>query len=462
MKKLTSFFFTKCALFSLVLLISTGLVPLAAVDLGGNLSTLHNATFDLDDNIVGYSNESVAELWARFNIDQANYVSIRGNLTLEYLLDSDTIIFNGDLDELFIRLLFADKAAAGPSNLLVVGRSLFTDTSGVILSHKLDGIQNTLTIPLSQPGDFDVVFPSFVWKFSAGTSALLFNHSSGFLLNAADIANLLDDTKILAVPRLLLVNEFLFPRFAGGQTLALAGSAQIDLSQDIKQVGDLVADTTETSSRINSLYAGGHLKGKIAGPLFYEAGGYFQYASQITPVGGTYSIGNAYEQINTLAGMAYLNFSLFFPEAANLKIGIESILGGFDADATGSDASSNVSGDYSGFSTITPRGSSEILIPQLNNISESKLSLSIKPDENLRIALNSYFFARPYDAEAGGISGLVNGSQLYFLGYEADLKVDLRISSEWGLSFTYGFFAPSEAIDRNNEMLLKLELNLGL
>jgi hypothetical protein len=395
-------------------------------DFGGFVenSSTPSVALDAKNPVWAMDQKDRVGLWAEMHFNPQLSLTIQGSyafsLDLPYLFDVDAL-------RLDWKIL--------PSLRASLGRFIFSDFTGHVLNHKLDGVL------------FGVDFPFMVLSAGAGFSGLVLKPSSLVLMSRSDTTDQSDNGVILAAPRLIEKLEVLFPNLLPRQDLTVS----VVLQQDFRPSGSLIQEgeqqpfvTGLSGGRLTSEYFGLGVSGAIVSALYYDAFFYYSLGSTLSyvadPASGTGS-SYQYEAIQAFLGgigLRYYNEALLASRAE-----LRAVISSGDADN-----STYLEGNSAGASTIFTPISQETLglafQPQLGNLLILTASYSLKPVSPLQLMVKGQSFLRP---TTGAISalGIDPASNALYLGTEIDGIVNFRPLSDLGTALSLGFFLPNKS-----------------
>lgn len=431
------------------LLCLAGLSVLPAYDWGGSLKNTSTGTINTDDATYTFVQEEQLDAWISLNFSNTVSFFLKGNGKLAIPADGSAVEPGGNLESFFLSLAIPQAFGPQTQQDFKIGRFSRADMQGIVLNHILDGIRSQTNLP------------GFAVTLDVATSLLQFKQNSTIFLSHADYADFADDTVLLAAPRLFADLELDFPRLLSGQTLTVAALSQLDLRPDLASAGDTLTAANTTGGASNYLYGGLALKGALAPPLFYSLYGYIGTGTMVVS-DGTYQAGSLMRSVDLLSGLGGLDLRLFIREALNSTLSLSTTLGSWDTDALQGTPESDTDGSFGGFIPFSARAPHLIFNPGLNNMWETSLSYSIKPDQAFQLGLSGTAFVRPAVLPVSSAVSLVGGSQELYLGSEAALTATLRFTSELGLLIqAAGFFPNTLAVDNPLDVLLKGQFTIS-
>jgi len=369
-----------------------------------------------------------------------------------------------DLDHFYLDGMFPE--AVGSSSLLNLnlGRFVFSDFSGNILDHNVDGLRLELN------------YPKVIFTLSAGYTGLLFKESSSVILSKADSSDSSKGDILFAPPRIVGAVELLFPELFARQDLVISCLAQQDFrgEDEIVAAGE-VNEILGKGGKLHSQYYGLGLSGPLSSSFFYDSYFYLESGKTLSYTADSSSVTDySYEYTLLLSylfggGLRYymkgdhfskIEFNFLFSSGDE---DYESFIEGNTADNAGS------------FVPISRPDLGLVFSPQLGNIFSAELSYSTKPLakkgykglENLQTILKTVAFFRP---TTGPISegGIDTSSDSLYLGTEIDTIINFRPFSDLGISLTAGLFIPNNGsggafleTDRELEALARLDFSFS-
>ena len=424
-----------CAYILLFAILPAGLAIAGTFDFGG---TVANSTgFTMGGEPFALSQRDSANLWLQATAGEGFSFTTQGSytFTLErpYLFDIDRLALD----------LSATEVARGPSQFrFSLGRLGISDFTSQVLSHRADGMS------------FDFQYPQLEVIFSLGYTGLLLKPTSAIFLSKADIADITNPNVFFATPRLLGLLQISVPAVLG-QTITLSGVFQQDMRDtlfDLATSGstELLAEGSTTfapakGGPVNTQYVGLGLGGPIFGPLYYNGYFYLQSGRMLAWNAST----SAYGYAPTLAWLGGGGIQLYLTGFLSSVVGVKGLWASGDATANSPVEGSGSAGS-SLFLPISRSPSGIVFSPQLSNMAIVEASYSLKPFawlgkgilERLQTVVKGLVFFRP---TIGAISepGIDPSSQGLFLGSEADVVVNFRPLSDFGISFSGGVYFPA-------------------
>ncbi len=436
----------KLLLFSVVFFIFS-VLTLSAQWFDGGLSLLNTTGFTRDGE-TAFTQRDKASLWMEAGLSKSFKTAFQGSYTFDleryYLFDVDLLKVEGN----FVK--YGDT----PFRITVeAGRFLFSDFTGKVLAHNLDGIR------------LETGLPFMTLLVSAGYSGLNAKPNSSIIMSKKDLSDSGEDTLYFSPHRIVEIVSFRFPELFARQHLTVSAILQ----QDLRPAGELIAegDTTYSETgggRLNTGYFGLGFKGPLVSGLYYKLYGYFGTGKSLSYISGAYS----YETISSF--MAGTELSYFMPKVLQSRISVKFLAtsGEPDGDVYYED---NQAGLATTFVPISRPGVGLVFSPQLGNIAYGEFSYSFKPLSNIKHVFGDNFQIQlkglpVFRTTAGPISesGLDEASTAKYLGTEVDGFINMRFLSDLGLSVSTGFFFPGAAAftDTTTRMVGKMALSLSM
>jgi hypothetical protein len=378
--------------------------------------TLHSA-----NPVFAMDQKDRLALWAEMHFSPQLSLTAQGSyafsLDLPYLFDVDSL-------KLDWRIL--------PSLRASLGRFVFSDFTGHVLNHKLDGALISMD------------FPFMVLSAGAGFSGLILKPSSLILMSRSDTTDQSDDGVILAAPRLVEKLDVLFPNLLPRQDLTLS----VILQQDFRPSGSLIQEGEEqqfvadSGGSLTSEYFGLGVSGAIISALYYDTFFYVSLGSTLSYVeDSASSTGSSYQYEAIQAFLGGIGLRYYNEALLSSRAELRAIISSGDEDNT-----TYLEGNTAGASTLFVPISQETLglafQPQLGNLVIVNASYSLKPVSQLQLMAKVMSFLRP---TTGAISalGLDPTSSDLYLGSEFDGIANFRPFSDLGIAFSLGFFLPN-------------------
>jgi hypothetical protein len=436
----------KRALFSV--LITAMALPLFAqsVDYGGdifnstgvgNYSTIGDAS-----TAPGLLQRDSLNLWFQ-GVFAENFTfsaQISGTLVYNPFSQPDLLLY---LDPDLLALAGKIPAPQGGVSLFgfTLGRTLFSDFSGLVLSQKADGFS------------LEFGYPAFSVNLHAAYTGLVQKGASAIALSKADVNDVANANVYFASPRLFQSVMVRFPSLFG-QELTLEGILQEDMrdtvldlatpgTQDLIPAGSTTFDPAR-GGPVGSQYFGLGLGGRLADGLYYKLSSYAELYQDLVYASGAY--GNTF----AFALLGGLEIHYYIPSFLSSAAGAKLLY------ASGDPASvTPIEGNTRPFSSFTPISRVPlcyVFSPLLSNIALVETSYSLQPLTPLGAGLGKTLEARIradifFRVTPGAISeeGIPLGSQGMYLGSEGDLTLRWRPLSDVGITLWGGLFVPGDA-----------------
>jgi hypothetical protein len=416
-----------------VVLTFAGAVALSAFDFdfGGSVdnSSSLSVTLDPAGPLYALDQRDRAALWADMHFGTSFALAAQGSysftLLVPYLFDVDYL--RADWQVLPIM-----KATAG--------RFVFSDFTGHVLNHKLDGVMLTAAFPIA------------VVSAGAGYSGFLLKPSSLILMTRTDSADQSNSGVFFAAPRLVEKVDILFPNILSRQDLEVTAVLQQDLRPEngIIQPGQQQQFVTGLSGGgLSSQYWGVGLSGAVVSNLYYNSFFYLNTGSTLSYVADASSgTGFSWEYAPMLAFLGGIGLRYFNESLLSSRMELQAVYSSGDADNT-----TYQEGNTAGSSTIFVPISQDTLgiafQPQWGNMILIDANYSLKPFSRsptvmqyLQLMLRVLSFLRP---TTGAISqvGLDPASADLYLGTEGDAILNFRPFSDLGTALSLGCFIPN-------------------
>ncbi len=362
-------------------------------------------------------------LWAEMHFSPQLSLTAQGiyafELNLPYLFDVDILRLDWKIF---------------PSLQASLGRFVFSDFTGHVLNHKLDGAHLSLS------------FPFMVINAGAGFSGLIVKPASLILMSRTDSADQSNDSVVLAAPRLVEKLEVVVPNILPRQDITVSVLLQQDFrrSDSLIQAGEAQPSVTGLSGgRLTSEYFGLGISGAIISSLYYDAFFYYSLGSTLSyEVDSASATGSSYQYEAIQAFLGGIGIRYFNESLLSSRAELRAIISSGDADTT-----TFTEGNRAGASTLFVPISQETLglafQPQLGNLIIIDASYSVKPVNALQLMLKGQAYLRP---TTGAISalGIDAASTDLYLGSEVDGIANFRPLSDLGLALSIGFFLPNK------------------
>lgn len=409
-----------------------GAVGLSALDFdwGGNVDNLTTPSVALGSGsqVWAIDQRDRAALWAEMRFSPQLSLTAQGSyayeLQLPYLFDLDVL----KLDWQVLPVLHAS-----------LGRFVFSDFTGHVLNHKLDGAMITLG------------FPAFVLTASAGFSGLELKPYSLILMSRSDLADQSNSGVYFAAPRLVEKLDALFPNILSRQDLTLS----VILQQDLRASGSFIQPGDQQQlvpgnygGSLYTEYVGAGLSGAIISSFYYDAFLYANFGSTLSYMADSTSLtGFSWQYAPILAFLGGVGLHYYNEAFLSSRLELLAVASSGDADNT-----TFQEGNTAGSSTLFVPVSEEALgalglayQPQWGNLVAISADYSFKPVSQLQLMTKVLSFLRP---TTGAIftGGLNPSSSDLYLGTEFDETANFRPFSDLGLSLAIGFFLPNSSV----------------
>ncbi len=343
----------------------------------------------------------------------------------------------GDIDRLRLALVFPKIMPEMSRMYVELGRLSIKDPMGLVVSHPADGALI----------GFD--YPFVKISVQAGSTALILRNANTIVMSLYDQTVSVDEDSWLGTSRLLYKAKADFPEIFG-QSVNLSFIAQQDLNPDSAFIPKYT-QTRDTSDpplggKLDTQYSSIKVSGSVIPDMFYDA--WFIYGSGQTMTwvaDAVSSSGYSYQYVPISSFLTGVSLDYYMPaflgSAFNFKVQFAS----GDADYTAA-IEGNSSGNGTMFIPITASTLGAVFSPALSNLMVAQLTGSVKPfpKERIQTGLKLFAFMRP-TAGALDATGLEPGEDALWLGFETDVFVNYRFSSDLGLSLNSGVFFPGKA-----------------
>ncbi|MFO7849360.1 MAG: hypothetical protein R6V67_05310 [Spirochaetia bacterium] len=405
--------FTAVVLF---LLLSPALFSETVVDWGGfaagraELEDLQ--TFNIEDTEL----TAQGGLWLRTQFSDAFNIYGRG-----LYIYTDNRPYFGDLHNLYAsgRFIIEGEEENGPPTLLGyrAGRFRFSDFTGYVLDHNLDGIRLS--------GEHS----AFSWEMAFGYTGLTFIPSSSILVTYNDFQvnrDSPDHGYELAPPKSietvkLTLNDIIF-----SQDIILNAVLQQDLQTGVSGV-----------DHIHTIHSGIGVHGSIAPSIYQNTFFYYNLGRGEYPTSAILFGGR----------LSYYNKDLYYT-----RVRLRGLYSSGD-----NEYQNHFFGGYSGSGTSnhfvslsSSPGFGLVFSPEIGNISLGELSCSVRPFsktyirslEKLETSLTGLVFFRNTGGEISE-GGINQSSDENYLGTELNLRFRFRPFSDLSLALSGGLFMPN-------------------
>ncbi len=429
--------------------------PAFAVDAG---AIIENTT-----SVVTVANEAFFQkdkitLWTLFDLSETAAINIEG-----YYRFTNVQPLNAySLDRLEFSIDFPVLGANPFLFGFALGRLVVSDFTGYVVSHPLDGGR--------------LVFRnSFLnVELCGGFTGLLFKGDSLLDMSIAD-NNYSPSLLPLVPPRLIGVLTLNFPELFLAQTVNLSVVGQLDMHAEANliQPGPAAVPDYGNGGKIDTLYAGLGINGRLFPQFFYQFFFYFEYGRTLS-----YDYASTeYLYVPLYAFFSGLKFDWYLSDAPKSRLTFNVLVASGDRDYENylegnTDAYSNQ------FIPVTRPTIGLVNTLQLTNLIVGRLEFSIRPfsDQrtnvwrNLELSIAALTYFRAALSDVSDSTGLNSGSTDYYLGSEADLITAFKPLNDLGLEIAFGLFLPNNYTaesafspgGRNIEFLARFKLVLEL
>jgi hypothetical protein len=369
------------------------------------------------------------------------------------LFDVDRLVFGG---------LFPAQAGGARSFGFQMGRMQFSDATGYVLNHRLDGVR------------FTIGRESAAFSAGIGTSAILQLPTAEIVMSSLDVGALSPDNpeasvtfyNKLATPRLIASFNYQVRSLFAGQDLTLGAVVQEDLrpqSQLTPEFQDedvrFVPNATEgqpdvpvpTGGAMDTQYVTLLVSGGIVPGLFHRTFYTLNTGRTLSNREDADALdGTSYQYTPIFAHMAGLELSYFLPSFLNSRITLGGLFSTGDTDAVAY-YDGNTNELATAFVPISASAFSDVFTLQPGNSSHVAVSYSVRPLSGigldiLQTELSSVAYFRT--AGEGPVSdGAVNtASTGAYVGTEIDLKVVVQPFSDLRVVLSGGVFLPNASV----------------
>ena len=292
------------------------------------------------------------------------------------------------------------------------GRQMFSDPSGLIIGHALDGLNTSVRLG---PG---------VLSGTLGYTGLVNFDAADITMTSSDLVE--KDGSFFGPSRLIESVSYTYPELLGTyMTLTGAVTAQ----QDLIKSEDIVSG----SEKLNTVYMQLGLEGFILPFLMYDS-------SLIYQVG----------KLGDLTSNGYLGeLKLYLtPGGMNSYLSLGAMISsGEKWENRGDYYGKNATGAQNQFIPVSNSGSrGYVLDLDLGNLSAFEVLLSLSGSNKFAFELSTTTFMRTVNGPVSTSMILDNGEESLFIGQEALMAFNFRPVSDFGASIKMGVLVPGEAI----------------
>ncbi len=410
-----------------------GLPEAFAQDFGGSIENITGLLFQ---DPFGLSQKDKVSLWFDSGDERPVAFTARGSYTFT---PEVPVLLN--VDE-FVLKCNADNPGNGLSRFgFDLGRFTYSEFSGEVLSHVLDGF------------NFRFEYPVVDVSAGFGFSGILFKPTSTLLLSKRDYAAWSDTGLILAPPRLIGAFEADFGSLFLRQTMHVSALFQVDIPRfdtanaayRYIEEGETVFDPSR-GGRLSTQYFGLGFEGPLIPGLFWNGYGYLNTGRVLSYIDGVYT----YKPI--MAFLAGIGVRYYWEALLSSLFSFT-----FEYSSGDPDQTSYVEGNTSEWSnqfiplSATTRGA--LFSPRLGNIFFMNIEYSMKPFgtaassflNSLQPFVKAWMFFRSTEAPISE-SGLLPTASGLYLGTEANVGVNYRPFSDLGVALTGGLFLPNASV----------------
>jgi len=433
----------------LVLCIVVVAVSVSAIDVGGyleNVTGIASPPVGVDSPLVLVERASAA-LWLRQPLGGWE-LNGQGSYTYTPLVP---LLF--DLDELSLSGVFPASVAGASSIGMTFGRTNYSDPTGFILNHTLDGLK------------FTTSWPASAFSLAVGTTALVQKPTNGIVLSTLDVLDLADDDKRFAPPRLIATVDFRTLEFLGGQQLTLGAVIQEDLrpTDQLTAVGVTTA-APDAGGRLDTQHLVLGISGSLGPGFFYRT--YYSFGSgrSLAFLADANSVtGYSYQYAMILSHMAGAELSYYMPSVLNSRIRFSGLFSSGDADAD-SYLDGNTEGRSTAFVPLSPSSFSDVFTLQPGNSSHVGVSYSMRPiagaGDVLQLELSAVSYLRTAGTGPVSAPSVDPASDGTYVGTDIDLSVVAQPFSDLRLVLKGGVFLPNAAVMSTGNEDLDYEVTL--
>ena len=396
-------------------------------DYGGSIDNASTPAVTLDPagTLLAWDQRNRAALWLDMHFDPSFSLAVQGSYAL---LPGFPYVFDIDYLRADWQVLPVLKATAG--------RFIFSDFTGHVLNHKLDGVMVTSA------------FPFGVFTAGVGFSGLILKPSSLILMSRTDSADQSNTGVYFAAPRLIEKVDALIPNILPRQDLELVAILQQDLRA---QSGLIQPGETQLTppglygGSLSTQYWGLGLAGAVVSGFYYNAYFYLNTGSTLSYLTSS----GTWEYANILAFLGGVGLRYFNESALASRVELEAVYSSGDADNT-SYQEGNTAGDSNTFVPISQDTIGIAFQPQWGNLVLIDANYSLKPFsrsttvwQDLQVMFKALGYLRP----TTGVSqaGLNPASTDLYLGTELQLILNFRPLSDLGLALSFGYFLPNQS-----------------
>jgi len=358
-----------------------------------------------------------------------------------------------DLDRLVLGGVFPAEAGGARSLGFQIGRMQFSDSTGYVLDHSLDGLK------------LNIGWTASSFSAGVGTSALIQLPASSIVMSNLDVealgANPEDDSEIyspFAPPRLVATAEFQARSLVAGQDLTLGAVVQEDLRPEAQLTPEFETAFDPTGGGVmDTQYLSLMLSGGLTQGLFHRTYYTLNTGRTLTYRTDPDSLtGSSFQYTPIFGHLAGLELSYFLPQVLNsrIRLGGQFSTGDVDSDDY---YDGNTNELATSFVPISASSYSDVFTLQPGNSSHVAVSYSLRPLSGigvdvLQTELSSVSYFRStgegpvsegaVDTDPDG-DGIGDG---VYVGTDINLKIVAQPFSDLRLVLAGGLFLPNEAV----------------
>lgn len=435
------------------------------VDGGGSLESFSRASGAADIELAQVGTLSA---WLRTEIGTAFRSYISGGLTGQ-------ASFAGLSYYPFISRARFGLFSAGDRAGVEVGRFSVAEPSGLALTGPLDGLSLRLRNSLLS------------LRASVGYTGLIFRESSPYYASRRDIAAFENTDRLLGPPRVIFVASASFPNVLG-QRLALGFTLNQDLwslvdPDSLVEAGESVAgndiNAVSPGGLLNTQYTSLSLSGAVIPEITYRVRGVLGTGSQLLYVS------DAYEEIPIVSYAANARLSFLLPRVLGLGLRLE---GSYTSGDSYAERRSFTEGSFSEgitrstlYTPITQTSIGRGFNPGLGNVFFGRGQITFKPlslETGNLVEVQSNLTGTAFFRSEVGPTSIISYSDEpspetdpptgLYLGTEARAAINVRPSSDIGVSFDLSWFFPAawenfalDGIRENNDVYSSLYVSFS-
>jgi hypothetical protein len=402
----------------LLLLISPSLL-FAYEHSGGVRLDLNVEAPELYGTIAEASSENQLSLWYEGRVNDLINISVDGGLVYEAFAGvavnlNQEIAFLGVEGDFYPDIRSLNVFGYTGIFDYRVGRQVYTDPSGMIISHPVDGLDAGIRLG---PG---------VLKASIGYSGLVHNMASDIAMTKNDITK--KEDSMFGASRLIEGISYTYPELLDSYMSLTAGiTAQQDLLKD--------ENVLSGAEKMNSVYLQLGMEGFLLPWMMYDSN-------------MAYQIGK-YGDLQSNGFMADLQLFLV-PGGMNSYMSLSALMSTGETWGNREDYyGTGASGDQNQFVPISTAGSQGYVLQlDLGNVCAYELLFSFSKTQKFSFELSTTTLMRFVDGPVSS-SMLIEGSDSLFIGQEGLMAFKFRPVSDFGASIKLGALYPGEAITIN-------------